>query len=211
MAVSKFHPAEVVMEAYRAGQRCFGESRPQEFMAKAQSLPKDIVWHFIGHLQTNKLKMVLPYAAMVESVDSEHLLQAIDKWGVENGKVVDYDAARGKEVLRNIIETDENAGRLGECALISKNTPIRETGLLFYDTLYDENASCHLALGMGFPECVEGGYDMTSDELMEHGVNRSHTHVDFMIGADDLDVWGVRADGSEEPIFVGGQWAWENN
>ncbi|MBP5550044.1 MAG: YggS family pyridoxal phosphate-dependent enzyme [Bacteroidales bacterium] len=89
VAVSKFHPAEVVMEAYRAGQRCFGESRPQEFMAKAQSLPKDIVWHFIGHLQTNKLKMVLPYAAMVESVDSEHLLQAIDKWGVENGKLVD--------------------------------------------------------------------------------------------------------------------------
>ena len=89
VAVSKFHPAEVVMEAYRAGQRCFGESRPQEFMAKAQSLPGDIVWHFIGHLQTNKLKMVLPYAAMVESVDSEHLLQAIDKWGVENGKVVD--------------------------------------------------------------------------------------------------------------------------
>lgn len=89
VAVSKFHPSEVVMEAYRAGQRCFGESRPQELMAKAQSLPKDIVWHFIGHLQTNKLKMVLPYAAMVESVDSEHLLQAIDKWGVENGKVVD--------------------------------------------------------------------------------------------------------------------------
>ena len=74
---------------HQDGQRCFGESRPQEFMAKAQSLPKDIVWHFIGHLQTNKLKMVLPYAAMVESVDSEHLLQAIDKWGVENGKVVD--------------------------------------------------------------------------------------------------------------------------
>lgn len=142
-----------------------------------------------------------------------HQGQIIDEFWLrfENGKVVDYDAARGKDVLRNIIETDENAGRLGECALISKNTPIRETGLLFYDTLYDENASCHLALGMGFPECVEGGYDMTSDELMEHGVNRSHTHVDFMIGADDLDVWGVRADGSEEPIFVGGQWAWENN
>ena len=89
VAVSKFHPAEAVMEAYDAGQKVFGESRPQEFFAKAQALPKDISWHFIGHLQTNKLKMVLPYAAMVESVDSMHLLEAIDGWGRENGKVTD--------------------------------------------------------------------------------------------------------------------------
>lgn len=128
----------------------------------------------------------------------------------EGGRVVEFDAAQGKDVLRHIIETDENSCRLGECALISKNTPIRETGLLFYDTLYDENASCHLAIGMGFPECIEGGYDMDPDELVAHGVNRSHTHVDFMIGADDLDVWGVKADGTEEPLFVDGQWAWED-
>ena len=128
----------------------------------------------------------------------------------EGGRVVEYDAVQGLEVLRHIIETDENSCRLGECALISKNTPIRETGLLFYDTLYDENASCHLALGMGFPECVEGGYDMAPEELEAAGVNRSHTHVDFMIGADDLNIWGVREDGSEEPIFVGGQWVWES-
>ncbi len=128
----------------------------------------------------------------------------------ENGCVVEFDAAQGKDVLRNIIETDENSCRLGECALISKNTPIRETGLLFYDTLYDENASCHLAIGMGFPECIEGGYDMDSDELVAHGINRSHTHVDFMIGADDLDVWGVKADGTEVPLFIDGQWAWED-
>lgn len=89
VAVSKFHPAEAVMEAYRAGHRCFGESRPQELMAKANALPKDICWHFIGHLQTNKLKMVLPYVKMVESVDSQHLLEAIDRWGVENGLVTD--------------------------------------------------------------------------------------------------------------------------
>lgn len=89
VAVSKFHPAEAVMEAYRAGHRCFGESRPQELMAKVNALPKDICWHFIGHLQTNKLKMVLPYVKMVESVDSLHLLEAIDRWGVENGLVTD--------------------------------------------------------------------------------------------------------------------------
>lgn len=89
VAVSKFHPAEAIMEAYAAGQRCFGENRPQEMMAKAKALPADIKWHFIGHLQTNKLKMVLPYASMVESVDSLHLLEAIDRWGVENGRVTD--------------------------------------------------------------------------------------------------------------------------
>ena len=127
----------------------------------------------------------------------------------EGGRVVEFDAAQGRDVLEQIFATDEGARHLGECALISKNTPIRQTGLLFYNTLYDENASCHLAVGMGFPECVEGGYDMDDDELLAHGVNRSHTHVDFMIGTDDLDVWGVRADGTEVPIFVCGQWAWE--
>ena len=89
VAVSKFHPAEAVMEAYRAGQRVFGESRPQELAAKAAVLPKDIVWHFIGHLQTNKVKMVLPVAAMVESVDSVRLLEAIEKWGAANSSVTE--------------------------------------------------------------------------------------------------------------------------
>ena len=89
VAVSKFHPAAAVMEAYRAGQRIFGESRPQELYAKARELPDDIVWHFIGHLQTNKLKLVLPYVSMVESVDSFHLLEAIDRWGRDNGRITD--------------------------------------------------------------------------------------------------------------------------
>ena len=89
VAVSKFHPAEAVLEAYEAGQRLFGESRPQEFEAKALALPKDIEWHFIGHLQTNKLKKVLPYVSMVESVDSLHLLEAISRWGIENSRCID--------------------------------------------------------------------------------------------------------------------------
>ncbi len=89
VAVSKFHPASAVMEAYNAGQRVFGENRPQELFAKAKELPADIEWHFIGHLQTNKLKMVLPFASLVESVDSLHLLEAIDRWGRDNSKVVD--------------------------------------------------------------------------------------------------------------------------
>ena len=81
--------------------------------------------------------------------------------------------------------------------------------MLFYNPLYDENASCLLALGMGFPECYEGGFDMTADELSAAGVNQSAQHVDFMIGTDDLDIWGITAQGEEIPVFVHGQWAWE--
>jgi len=89
VAVSKFKPAEAIMEAYDAGQRRFGENRPQEMAAKAQALPADIEWHFIGHLQTNKIKQVIPYAALIESVDSLHLLQAISAAAVAQGRVVD--------------------------------------------------------------------------------------------------------------------------
>ena len=127
----------------------------------------------------------------------------------ENGSVVDFDAEVGRETLASILNTDDGARRLGEVALISKNTPIRETDTLFYDTLYDENASCHLALGSGFPECYEGGYDMSQEDLRVCGMNKSGAHVDFMIGADDLDITGVTAEGEEVPVFVNGQWTWE--
>ena len=90
VAVSKFHPVEAIRSAYDAGQRVFGESRPQEFAAKARALGLEgLEWHFIGHLQTNKLKLVLPYASMVESVDSPHLLQAVEDWGAGQGRTVD--------------------------------------------------------------------------------------------------------------------------
>ena len=86
VAVSKFHPFEAILEAYSEGQRAFGESRPQEFASKAMQLPFDIEWHFIGHLQTNKLKLVLPYVYLVESIDTEHLLDAVNTWGEKNNK-----------------------------------------------------------------------------------------------------------------------------
>ena len=89
VAVSKFHPVSAIQEAYDAGQRVFAESRPQELSAKVPLLPKDIQWHFIGHLQTNKLKMVLPFVSLVQSVDSLHLLEAISSWAVTNKRVVD--------------------------------------------------------------------------------------------------------------------------
>ena len=89
VAVSKFHPVERLMEAYNAGQRIFAESRPQELAAKVPMMPADVQWHFIGHLQTNKLKLVLPYVKLVQSVDSLHLLEAINTWGAANNKVID--------------------------------------------------------------------------------------------------------------------------
>ena len=88
VAVSKFHPLERLQEAYAAGQRIFAESRPQELSGKVPQMPSDVQWHFIGHLQTNKLKLVLPYVTLVQSVDSLHLVEAIDRWGRDNGRVV---------------------------------------------------------------------------------------------------------------------------
>ena len=89
VAVSKFHPVERLMEAYEAGQRVFGENRPQELAAKVPQMPADVQWHFIGHLQTNKLKLVLPYVSLVQSVDSFHLLESISTWSTNNNKVID--------------------------------------------------------------------------------------------------------------------------
>ena len=89
VAVSKFHPVERLMEAYEAGQRIFAESRPQELAQKVPQMPADVQWHFIGHLQTNKLKLVLPYVALVQSVDSLHLLETISAWAVANARVID--------------------------------------------------------------------------------------------------------------------------
>ena len=123
-----------------------------------------------------------------------------------DGKVVDYTARVGKEVLARLLETDEGAVRLGECALIPKESPIAGTGLLFYNTLFDENAACHLALGAGFSECLEGGLEMDDDQLKAHGVNCSAVHMDFMFGTPDLSVTGIRKDGTQVPIFRDGSW-----
>ena len=123
------------------------------------------------------------------------------------GRVVDFQAETGYDVLKEIIDTDEGSHRLGECALIPSTSPIRKTGILFLNTLFDENASCHIALGMAFPECFEGGLDMSKDELLEHGINDSITHVDFMLGTDDLHIDGIDRDGVSTPIFDKGVWA----
>ncbi|MDD6034513.1 MAG: aminopeptidase [Oscillospiraceae bacterium] len=125
----------------------------------------------------------------------------------KGGRVVDFSAEVGYETLKALLETDEGALRLGECALIPKGSPIARTGILFYNTLFDENAACHFAMGSGFEECVEGGLAMTEEELLAHGINQSAAHVDFMFGTDDLSITGIGKDGSETPVFRDGKWA----
>ena len=116
VAVSKFHPFEELLSAYQAGQRRFGENRPQEFQSKALQLPQDIEWHFIGHLQTNKLKMVLPYASLVESIDSLHLLEQVDEWGRLHDKTVSVllELHLGAEETKGGFTEDEIVSILSE-------------------------------------------------------------------------------------------------
>lgn len=125
------------------------------------------------------------------------------------GKVTDFSAAKGYDMLKELVGTDENACRLGEAALIPACSPIAQMGVLFYNTLYDENASCHFALGRGFSECVQEGASMSEEELVKAGVNASAAHVDFMLGTADLSITGITADGREIPVFVDGGWASE--
>ncbi|MBQ3258103.1 MAG: aminopeptidase [Oscillospiraceae bacterium] len=135
--------------------------------------------------------------------------QLIENFSMEfkNGKVVSVKAEKNEALLQRMVEMDENAGYLGECALVPKESPINRSGLIFYNTLFDENASCHLALGMGYDTCVEGFADLTREELAEMGVNDSVIHVDFMIGTEDMSIDGITEDGEIVPIFRNGTWA----
>ncbi len=125
----------------------------------------------------------------------------------EKGKVVEVHAEKNQALLEQMISMDEGAKMLGECALIAYDSPINNSGILFYNTLFDENASCHLALGRGFSNCVRGYEDMTQEQFKEIGINDSIIHVDFMIGANDLSVVGVTARGERVQIFKDGNWA----
>ncbi|UOY91663.1 aminopeptidase [Ectobacillus sp. JY-23] len=125
----------------------------------------------------------------------------------ENGKVVDYTAEVGYDTLKLLLETDEGARHLGEIALVPHKSPISDSGLIFYNTLYDENASNHLALGEAYPVNLENGTSMTEEELQERGANKSLVHEDFMIGSAEMNIDGITKDGKREPIFRNGNWA----
>lgn len=125
----------------------------------------------------------------------------------ENGKVVEVHAEKNEDLLQKMVSMDEGAAYLGECALIAYDSPINNTGILFYNTLFDENASCHLALGRGFNDCIENYENLTVEECRKLGVNSSMIHVDFMIGSKDMSIVGVTKDGKRVQIFKDGNWA----
>ncbi|HLR08476.1 MAG TPA: aminopeptidase [Bacillota bacterium] len=125
----------------------------------------------------------------------------------KDGKVVDFKAEQGEDTLKHLLDTDDGARRLGEVALVPHESPVSQSGLIFYNTLFDENASCHIALGKAYPTNLVGGASMSDEELDKHGVNDSLIHVDFMIGSEKLNIDGVKADGTTEPVFRNGTWA----
>ena len=127
----------------------------------------------------------------------------------ENGRAVKVTANKGKETLQKLIETDENASRLGEVALVPNSSPISQRRILFYNSLFDENASCHIALGNSYRDTIIGGEDMTQEEFEAHGGNKSLIHTDFMIGSDKMDIDGIQQDGTREPVMRAGEWAFQ--
>ncbi|MDQ0392557.1 aminopeptidase [Labrys monachus] len=124
----------------------------------------------------------------------------------EGGRIVEADAASGKDVLAKVLETDEGARHLGEVALVPYSSPISKSGLLFYNTLFDENAACHIALGQSYSQCFLNGGSLTPEELAARGANNSLIHIDWMIGSNQIDIDGLAADGSAEPVMRKGEW-----
>ena len=187
-------------------------------------LPEDHVWAggngvassgvpFIANIPTEEIFTAplkegvdgVVYASMPLSHDGN----LIDKFSmtVKQGKIVEVHAEVGEENLKAAISVDEGASFFGEVALVPYDSPISRQKLLYYNTLFDENASCHLAFGEAYPECVKGGEAMSKEELKECGLNDSITHVDFMIGTADLKIMGRTWDGAEVPVFLDGNFA----
>jgi len=125
----------------------------------------------------------------------------------EAGRIVEAKASRGEDVLKKVLETDEGASRLGEVALVPHSSPISKSGLLFFNTLFDENAACHIALGQCYAKCFLDGAKLTPDQIAAQGGNKSLIHIDWMIGSDKVDIDGVKPDGTRVPVFRKGEWA----
>lgn len=186
-------------------------------------LPADHIWEagddctaagqpFVANMPTEEL-FTSPLrtganGTVVASMPLVHDGNIIDgfRMTVESGKIVSVSARQGQEVLEAAISVDEGASYFGEVALVPYDSPISNQKLLFYNTLFDENAACHIAFGEAYP-CIEGGRDMDKEQLKAHGLNDSVTHVDFMVGTGDLSIVGTTQDGREIPIFVDGNFA----
>lgn len=145
------------------------------------------------------LRATMPLSVRGQIVDDFHFT-------FKDGKVIDYDAGVGKQILDDLLKTDEGASRLGEIALVADNSPISNTGVLFKNTLFDENASCHFALGAAYSENLEGANERSEEENRKLGMNDSIIHVDFMVGSKDVTVTGIKADGTRVVLLQDGEW-----
>jgi aminopeptidase len=149
------------------------------------------------------------YGHVVSSKPLSYQGTLIDKIAVrfEDGKIVDAKASRGEEVLNKVLDTDEGARRLGEVALVPHSSPISQSGLLFFNTLFDENAASHIALGQCYSKCFVNGANLTPQQIVAQGGNQSLIHIDWMIGSAETDIDGILPDGSKVPVFRKGEWA----
>ncbi len=165
------------------------------------NVPTEEVFTAPHRLQTNgTVYSSLPFVYAGNLIDGMRL-------EFEDGKVVKHSAEEGEEMLGMLLDSDDGARHIGEVALIPAAGPIYDSGLLFYNTLYDENASCHIALGAGYPSTIEGGGTLSRDALRDKGLNDSLIHEDIMIGTDATDITGTTRDGKKVPVMRGGQWA----
>ncbi|MCC3375891.1 aminopeptidase [Cohnella sp. REN36] len=188
------------------------------------ALPKDHIWlggrkqnaqgvWFVPNLPTEEVYTAPHRGGVNGTVTSTKPLsyagKIIDGFTLtfEQGRVVQVSAAQNEETLSALVAMDEGAAYLGEVALVPHRSPISDSNLLFFKTIFDENASCHLAVGGAYSSCISGGPDMTQDELLARGLNTSIVHTDFMVGSGELDIFGTTEDGAEEPVFVKGNWA----
>lgn len=177
----------------------------------AREIAKDGV-PFVANMPTEEI-FTAPHRLRVDGVLKSAMPlcsngQIIDEFTItfKNGKIVDFYAKEGYEALKGLIQTDKGTLRLGEVALIGKNSPIAKSKVLFYNTLFDENASCHLAIGKGYPTTVKDGDKLSKKQLLDLGLNDSTEHEDFMIGTPDLSVVGVKANGERVDLFIDGEW-----
>lgn len=170
---------------------------------------------FVANMPTEEI-FTMPHKDKVNGIVSSsrplnQMSTLIDNFTLtfENGRVTKATAKTGQEHLIKLLETDENARQLGEVALVPNSSPISQQDRLFYNTLFDENAACHLALGSAYRFTMDGGADMTKEEFMLNGGNDSLIHTDFMIGSDKMDIDGIKQDGTREPVMRAGEWAFE--
>lgn len=177
----------------------------------AQEKAKDGI-PFVANMPTEEV-FTAPHRLKAEGVVKSALPlcyegQIIDGFSLtfKKGKVVNFSAEKGYDALKHLIETDKGTRRLGEVALIGKNSPIAKSKVLFYNTLFDENASCHIALGKGYPTTIKNSENLSEKELSAKGLNESIEHVDFMIGTKDLEVNGIKKDGTRVALFRDGDW-----